>query len=137
MLALELTDSGLLLARKRGEEGEVLTEAPGLAVLDDDRTRTGTEAADRVRLKPLLAHSNFWRGLSTDLLTRPSRLARTTADVAFAQAEAILGPHKAEGESVLLAVPAGYSREQLALLLGVINETGVRVAGLVDAWERG
>ncbi len=34
---------------------------------------------------------------------------------------------------MLLAVPAGYSREQLGLLLGVINETGVRVAGLVDA----
>jgi FOG: FHA domain len=133
LLALELIDSGLLLARKRGEEGEVLTEAPGLAVLDDDRTRTGNEAAERVRLKPLLAHANFWRALSTEQLTRPSRLARTTADIAFAQAEAILGPYKAEGESVLLAVPAGYSREQLALLLGVINETGVRVAGLVDA----
>jgi hypothetical protein len=71
--------------------------------------------------------------LSTEPLTRPSRLVRTTADVAFAQAEAILGPHKPEGEGVLLAVPAGYSREQLALLLGVLNETGVRVAGLVDA----
>jgi FHA domain len=133
LLALELIDSGLLLARNRGETGEVLTEAPGLAVLDDDKTRTGNEAADRVRLKPLLAQTNFWRALGTEQLTRPSRLARTTADIAFAQAEAILGPYKAEGESVLLAVPAGYSREQLALLLGVINETGVRVAGLVDA----
>lgn len=133
MLALELIDSGLLLARSRGETGEVLTEVPGFAVLDDDRTRTGSEAAERVRLKPLLAHTNFWRALSTEQLTRPSRLVRTTADIAFAQAEAVLGPYKAEGESVLLAVPAGYSREQLALLLGVINESGVRVAGLVDA----
>jgi hypothetical protein len=131
LLALELIDSGLLLARSSGESGEVLSEAPGFAVLDDDRTRTGTEAVDRVRLKPLLAHTNFWRGLGTDALTRPSRLARTTADIAFAQAEAVLREHK--GESVLLAVPAGYSREQLALLLGVINETGVPVAGLVDA----
>jgi hypothetical protein len=133
LLALELIDSGLLLARHRGETGEVLTEAPGLAVLDDDKTRTGNEAADRVRLKPLLAQTNFWRALGTEQLTRPSRLARTTADIAFAQAEAILASYKAEGESVLLAVPAGYSREQLALLLGVINETGVPVAGLVDA----
>ncbi len=133
MLALELIDSGLLLARNRGETGEVLTEVPGLAVLDDDRTRTGNEAAERVRLKPLLAHTNFWRALSTEQLTRPSRLARSTADIAFSQAEAVLGLYKTEGESVLLAVPAGYSREQLALLLGVINETGVRVAGLVDA----
>jgi hypothetical protein len=133
LLALELIDSGLLLARARGENGEVLTEVPGFAVLEDDRTRTGSEAAERVRLKPLLAHSTFWRALSTEQLTRPSRLVRTTADIAFAQAEALLAPYKAEGESVLVAVPAGYSREQLALLLGVFNETGVRVAGLVDA----
>jgi FHA domain len=133
LLALELIDSGLLLARRRGESSEVLTEAPGLAVLDDAKTLTGSDAAQRVRLKPLLAHSNFWRALSTEPLTRPSRLAQTTADVAFAQAEALLAPYKAEGEGVLLAVPAGYSREQLALLLGVINETGVRVSGLVDA----
>lgn len=133
MLALELIDSGLLLARRRGETSEVLTEVSGVAVLDDDKTRTGNDAADRVRLKPLLAHSNFWRGLSTEELTRPSRLARTTADIAFAQAEELLAPHKSDGESVLLAVPAGYSREQLPLLLGVINETGVRVAGLVDS----
>jgi hypothetical protein len=131
LLALELIDSGLLLARHRGDTGEVLTEAPGLAVLDDDKTRTGNEAADRVRLKPLLAQTNFWRGLGTDPLTRPSRLVRTTADIAFAQAEAVLSEYK--GESVLLAVPAGYTREQLALLIGVINETGVPVAGLVDA----
>ena len=133
MLALELIDSGLLLARQRGENSEVLTEVPGIAFLGDDTTRTGEAAVERIRLNPLLAHTNFWRGLSTEELTRPSRLARTTADIAFAQAEQLLGPHKAEGESVLLAVPAGYSREQLPLLLGVINETGIRISGLIDA----
>ena len=133
MLALELIDSGLLLARKRGETSEVLTEVPGIAFLGDDATLTGNAAVERIRLNPLLAHTNFWRGLSTENLTRPSRLVRTPADIAFAQAEQLLGPHKSDGESVLLAVPAGFSREQLPLLLGVINETGVRVSGLVDA----
>ena len=41
MLALELIDSGLLLARRRGEDSEVLTEAPGVAVLEDQKTLTG------------------------------------------------------------------------------------------------
>jgi len=133
LLALELIDSGLLLARQRGETSEVLTEVPGIAFLGDDTTFTGEAAVERIRLNPLLAHTNFWRGLSTEELTRPSRLARTTADIAFTQAEQLLGPYKSDREGVLLAVPAGYSREQLALLLGVINETGVRVSGLVDA----
>ena len=127
MLALELIDSGLLLARQRGETSEVLTEVPGIAFLGDDTTRTGDAAVERIRLNPLLAHTNFWRGLSTEELTRPSRLARTTADIAFAQAEQLLCPHSSVGVSVLLAVPACYSREQLTLLLGVINETVVRV----------
>jgi len=82
LLALELIDSGLLLARQRGENSEVLTEVPGIAFLGDDTTRTGEAAVERIRLNPLLAHTNFWRGLSTEELTRPSRLARTTADIA-------------------------------------------------------
>ena len=133
MLALSLIDSGLVLARRRGEASEILAEAPGVALLEDDATLTGAEAVSKLRQKPLLAHTNFWRSLSVDPLTRPSRLVRTTADIAFAQAQALLAPVKGDGEQVLLAVPAGYSREQLSLLLGVINETGVPVAGLVDA----
>lgn len=132
MLALELIDAGLVLAR--GEEGEDLQQLaaePGVALLQDDATFTGDDAARRLRLTPLLAHSNFWRGLSTQPLTRPSRLIGTAADLAFAQAQALLGQHR--GDSVLLAVPAGYQREQLGLLLGIISETGVTVAGMVDA----
>jgi hypothetical protein len=137
MLALEIIDAGLTLARRAGESGDaaldVLLEAPGVAILEEAATLTGAQAAQRARLQPLLAHANFWRGLSTESLTRPSRLARTTADLAFAQSEALLASYKAQGESVLLAIPAGYSREQLGLLLGIVNETGVPVAGLVDA----
>jgi len=133
VLALELIDAALIVARRRGESVEIAADAPGVAILEDQATITGGEALQRVRVKPLLAHTNFWRGLSVQPLARPSRSATTTADVAFAQAEKILGPFKQENQGVLLAVPAGYNREQLGLLLGVINETGVRVAGLVDA----
>jgi hypothetical protein len=131
VLCLELIDAGLLLAQQRAEGPTVVGEGPGMAILEEGITLTGAAAATRVRLKPLLAHSNFWRGLSTEPLIRPSRLARTTADIAFAQLNALLEPHKPG--RVLLAIPAGYSREQLGLLLGVANETGVTVAGLVDA----
>ena len=131
MLCLELIDAGLLLAQQRAEGPTVVGEGPGMAILEEGVTLTGAAAATRVRLKPLLAHSNFWRGLSTEPLIRPSRLARTTADIAFAQLSALLEPFKPE--RVLLAIPAGYSREQLGLLLGVANETGVTVAGLVDS----
>ncbi|MBM0104528.1 FHA domain-containing protein [Steroidobacter sp. S1-65] len=132
MLALELIDAALVVARQHGDAVDVVADAPGVALLEDQTTVTGVDALQRLRVKPLLANTNFWRALSTQPLTRPSRVAGTTADVAFAQAEQLLGRFKGS-ESVLLAVPAGYTREQLGLLLGVINETGVRVAGLVDA----
>ncbi len=111
----------------------VVGEVPGFAILEDDATLTGAAAAARVRTKPLLAHSNYWRALNTEPLTRTSRLAGTTADLAFAQASEMLAPYQSDPEGVVLAVPAGYTREQLGLLLGVIGETGVNVAGLVDA----
>ena len=133
MFSLELIDAGLVLAGRHGDSVAVIGEAPGMAVLEDTATLTGEEAAARVRLKPLLAHTNFWRGLSVEPLTRPSRLINTTADLAFAQVSKLIGQYRADNESVLLAVPAGYSREQLGLLLGIVNETGVSVAGLIDA----
>lgn len=133
MLALELIDANLILARRQGESVALVREEPGMAMLEDTATVVGAEAAQRVRLKPLLAHTNFWRGLSVEPLTRPSRLIRTTADLAFTQANALLEPYRDDPDGVLLAVPAGHSRDQLGLLLGVINETGVPVAGLVDA----
>ena len=131
MLSLELIDSGLILAQRRGRDVEIVDEVPGVAVLEDQQTITGAQAQARVRLKPLLAQTNFWRGLSTSPLQRPSRLIQTPADLAFAQADTLLRGR--DGEGVLLALPAGYTREQLALLLGVINETSVPVVGLVDA----
>jgi FHA domain len=133
MLSLELLDSGLVLAQQAGDSARVLSDSPGFAVLEDKETLTGTAAVARVRLKPLLAQSNYWRALSTEPLTRPSRLIGTTADLAFAQVSQILESHKSDPEGVLLAIPAGYSREQLGLLLGVVGETGIAVAGLVDA----
>ena len=50
MLALELIDSGLILAQQQGETVRVLGEAPGFAVLEDKETLTGAAAASRMRV---------------------------------------------------------------------------------------
>ena len=133
LLCLELIDAGLVLAQQRGTQVTIEKEEPGVAVLEEAATVTGAEAAARVRIKPLLSQTNFWRTLSTQPLSRPSRLVHTNADLAFAQAESLLSAYRSDPDGVLLAIPAGYGREQLGLLLGVINETGVPVAGVVDA----
>lgn len=132
MLSLELVDSELVLARLQDGALEQLAAVPGIAQLEGEVILTGEPAARRARLRPLFTHTDYWRSLSTMPLARPSRSAQTNADLAFAQAEALLGSFAAT-EELLLAVPAGYSREQLGLLLGIIGATGIKVSGLVDA----
>ena len=52
MLSLELIDSGLVLARKRGDGGaNSSARRRASRVLEDRRTLTGAAAAQRVRLQ--------------------------------------------------------------------------------------
>jgi hypothetical protein len=128
-LALEINDVGLVLA----SEGAVLAEEPGIAMLDGPVPETGAAAVRRARLKPLYAETRHWQDLGTDPLPRPMPAAGTLAEVAYAQVVALARPYLALGPEVLLAVPPWYSRQQLALLLGVVGEAGLRPVGLVDA----
>jgi hypothetical protein len=128
-LALELNDVGLILAG----DGEILAEEPGYAMLDGAVPETGTAAAQRVRLKPLYASTHYWQDLATAPLPRPMPAAATAAEVAFAQLVAVVRPHLGRGPGTLIAAPPWYTREQLALLLGVAKESGLEPVGMVDA----
>jgi hypothetical protein len=128
-LALEINDVGLILAT----DGEILAEEPGYAMLDGSAPETGRVAARRARLKPLFAETRHWQDLGTSALARPMPAAATAAEVAFAQLTALVRPHAARGPEALIAAPPWYSREQLALLLGVVQEAGLQPVGLVDA----
>lgn len=128
-LALEINDAGLILAT----EGEVLAETPGFALLEGRRPVTGEAAVRRARLAPLYVDNRYWLELGTGPLARPSEAARSAADLAHAQLVDLLGPWKDRGGELLVAVPEWYTREQLALLLGIVAESGCTVVGLVDA----
>lgn len=134
LLALELNDAGLVLASRAEADsaGRVLVESPGFALLEGDQALTGTEAANRARLRPLFAHNRFWRDLSVEPLPRPGGGMQTTADIAHAHLSRLIEPHRDGAEGLVVAVPPGMSRDQLGLLLGVAGETGLPVLGLVD-----
>ena len=134
LLALELNDAGLILARiAAGGESEILADSPGFALLEGDIVLTGGAAAARARQRPLFTHSTFWRELGVTPLPRPTAAAQTTADVAFTHLAELLKPLNSGAERLVIAVPAGYSRDQLGILIGMANEVGVPLAGLVDA----
>jgi len=127
--ALEINDAGLVLVR----DGQVVAEEPGCAMLDGREPQTGVAAARRAKLQPLFAETRFWQELGTAALTRPMPAAATHADVAHAQLAQLAREAGAAGSETLYAVPAWYTREQLAVLLGVAREAGLPAVGLVDA----
>jgi hypothetical protein len=128
-LALEINDAGLLLA----SDGELLAEEPGIAMLDGAEPETGAAAAKRSRLKPVFAENRHWQDLADASLPRRMPAARTIAEVAYAQLVAFVRVPAARGPETIFAVPAWYTREQLALLLGIAREAGLEPVGLVDA----
>jgi hypothetical protein len=133
LLALELNDARLVLARGDAGDGEWLADSEGYAVLEGDTVLTGDAARSRARLKPIYSYNRFWREIGTSALPRANTRAQTAADLAFAQLDDLLAPHRSAGDELVIALPAGYAREQLGLVLGVASECGVEVRGLVDA----
>jgi hypothetical protein len=135
LVAVELNDAGLVVARATADGTLQLTGAasPGFALLEQGRVLVGTEALQRHRLAPLHSQNRFWAALGTEPLPWSARGIATPADLAHAHLTAVLAPVLADGvRELILAVPPGYTREQLGLLVGIANETGATVHGLVD-----
>ncbi len=125
--AIELCDSALALA----SGGELAAAGPGHAALIDGRLVFGSEARAVLRLKPRAVHRSFWHSLAEAPLAVPLGTALTTADLVQAQL-ASLWQARGAADAAVLAVPAGWSTEQLGLLLGIAEGVGMPVAGLVD-----
>lgn len=133
MLALELNDAGLILAADAGAgEARVIASAPGVACVTETEWLTGAPAAQQSKLQPQRTHSRYWQELSAAPLGRAPRPQLSAADLAFEQLRTLLAA--AGGDTrLIVAVPAGYAREQLGLLLGITAAAGMSETGLVDA----
>jgi hypothetical protein len=139
VLALELNDAQLILATLGPGGGDsadatrILASAPGIACVTDGGIEVGAAAAAQARLLPQRIHHRYWRDLSTVPLGRAPSPQLSAADLAFEQLRAMLATAAGAATRLLIAVPAGFSREQLGLLLGIASEAGAGEIGLVDA----
>lgn len=125
MNVLEINDAGLLLS-----DGErVLMESPGFAALDGRQMLVGQAAFARSRLDPRRSHNRFWYQLEATLPPGFGS-ARSHADLAFAQLQS-LAPH-AGIAPLMLAVPGTFTHDQLGLLLGLVEASGLKAQGMVD-----
>lgn len=128
-LAIELRDTGVRLASADG----VLAESPGYALVDARNLLIGEQALRRCRLDPRHATNRFWQRLSMDPVTHPHPSARTQADLVHGHLLHLWETAGSDDEEIIFAIPGHYSREQMALLLGIVRECPFRAVGLVDA----
>ncbi len=126
MNVLEINDAGLLLS----DGTQVLADSPGFAALDGKALLVGPLARARSRLDPRRAYNRYWYQLEATLPS-PVASARSHADLAFAQLQSLRGA--AADRPLVLAVPGSLTREQLSILLGLVEASGLKAEGLVDA----
>jgi hypothetical protein len=130
VVSLEINDAELTVATPDGvlavEHGYALVE-PGGAIL------TGRQAFNAARLKPRQSYSRFWSDLAMEPLKDGPAGVGSTAELAYAQLQAIWDQHGAAGGEAVLVIPGYYGKDQLGLLLGLAQECGIAVRGLVNA----
>jgi hypothetical protein len=130
VVSLEINDAELTVAAPQGvlavEHGYALVE-PGGAIV------TGREAFNAARLKPRQSYSRFWSDLAMDPLKNGPAGVASTAELAYAQLKTIWDQHGAAGGEAILVIPGYYGKDQLGLLLGLAQECGITVRGLVNA----
>jgi GTP cyclohydrolase II len=124
---LSLNDTAVTLADVSG----LRCVSPACVLTQDGQTLFGQQAAAQSRLYPLQSNNAFWAQLSMDPLPRPMANFRHHADMAYAHLLHLAQEADAEGD-VLMAVPGSFSREQLSILLGILQHSPFRAAGLVD-----
>jgi hypothetical protein len=125
--ALEINDTGLVLAT----EGAAVLVSPGVALIEDQQVLLGDMAVKQSRLKPGKVNSRFWEQLNLDPLGTRTPDVRTVADLAYSHLKSFWRP-AGQDQEVILVVPGVYSGDQLGLLLGITNECGIPVSGVVD-----
>tara|TARA_R110002167_G_scaffold82194_2_gene224343 strand:+ start:929 stop:2329 length:1401 start_codon:yes stop_codon:yes gene_type:complete len=125
---LEFNDAGLRLSDASG----ILLSSPGYAHVNAKEVEFGEDARKQSKVYPLSSFNQFWHRLSLDPFSKPVGNFRHNADIAFSHLQSIASRAQLEGD-VVLAVPGSFSREQMAILLGLLKQSSMRPVGLVDA----
>ncbi len=127
---LDLNDAQLRVGRGT----DVVAQSSGYALIEGNRLLLGDDARRAFRLHPRQAHNAFWHRLSTEVLSHRTRELASHADLVYRHLRALVEQaHISPGDELIIAAAATTSAEQLALLLGIAEQVGLNVTGLVDA----
>ena len=114
------------------DDDALVAQSPGYVTAEGKVPVVGMDSARRAKIAPLDTETRFWERLSQDLLERPSRIAKYQADLAYIHMEHLLADLN-KNEDTVFSVPGDWSKDQVALLLGIAKALGVRSRAAVDA----
>ncbi|MEZ7830481.1 MAG: hypothetical protein QMC06_02915 [Gammaproteobacteria bacterium] len=125
---IELNDNALRV----GDESGILVESPGFALaVENKKLILGEAAKQQARIHPTNSYNRYWHELSIDPLNQTAGI-RHFADIAYAHLLHLAEAGEIDGD-VIFAVPGNFTRAHLAILLGLVNQSPFRTAGLVDS----
>lgn len=129
-LLLELNDLGV----RCYQDGQLLCQSPGVAIVESNRLLFGSKAWRESRKQPLNTHTQFWSQLNTDPLHLDHPKIRHHGDLAYLHLQHIEAqlPVDLAGQEVVFSLPGSMPRESLGLLLGIANQCGLKTIGLID-----
>ena len=122
---LDLHDTALKIWR---DDTDI--ESPGYAWFDGKQFRFGIAALRTQRRTPREVNTRFWSQLGTAPLSPPLGKARHTADLAHEHLQTLYEEAN-RPDRVLLTVPGSFTREQLSLLLGIVEHLPFSIDGLI------
>ncbi|MDD9889839.1 MAG: hypothetical protein OXU66_09455 [Gammaproteobacteria bacterium] len=124
---IELNDRGI----KVGDESGIIVQSPGFALVVGDTLEVGDSAEQQARLQPTNSFNKYWHELSLEPISHSNKI-RHFADLAYAQL-LHLAEAGAIDKDVIFAVPGNFSRQQLAILLGLAQQSPFTTVGVVDS----
>jgi len=123
------------LAVRCYHNGELISSAPGYALLEAKKLTLGEPARQQSRLNPLILHHEFWQKLSVQTLQNNTSRLRHNADIAHSQLQQLLKdlPSELQSAPLIFCLPSSWDAAQLSLFLGLAQTFNHPVIGLVDS----
>ena len=124
---LDINDATLSL----WTDGKRVLQSPGYALLEGRDYRFGEDARSQARLHPQQINHRFWSQLDMEPLNPRFGPGRHSADLVHAHLLSIYEQGD-RPEQLIIAAPGSLQHDQLALLLGIVEQCSFSVIGLVD-----
>ncbi len=124
VIAIELNDSGIIAS----DGAQILLSSPGYVIDLAHQEWIGEDARLRAFLHPNECNNQFWTQLNQP---QAQVAARSNASLAMRHLAFIWNQLPSNIESVILTVPANFTKAGLGLLLGICTELSIPVKAMV------